>query len=310
MDGSLWLWGGFIAFILTMLALDLGVFHKEEKEETIRSSLIWCGIWASLAAIFAAGIFIYHPRGSEAGLEFVTGYIIEWSLSIDNIFVFVTIFAHFAVPPAYQHRVLFWGILGALIMRATMILAGAALISEFVWIMYVFGAFLVVTGIKMGIAADSHGGNIEDSRVVRFLRRYLRVTPGYEGNRFFIRRNGVIWVTPLFIVLCLVETTDLIFAIDSIPAIFAVTRDPFIVFTANVFAILGLRSLYFALRGLIDMFHYLKYGLAIVLVGVGIKLILVPLEIKLPTALTLGFTVGVLSLSVLVSILRPRRLAS
>ncbi|HEY8597008.1 MAG TPA: TerC family protein, partial [Thermomicrobiales bacterium] len=260
----------FLLFVVAMLAIDLGVFHRTSHTVSIREAGTWTAVWITLAMLFAVGLWLRN--GSEQALAFVTGYIIEYSLSMDNIFVFVLIFSFFAVPPAYQHRVLFWGILGALVMRGIMIGLGAALIDRFHWIIYVFGAFLVFTGIRMAFHQDEEV-HPESNPVVKLFTRFVAVTPNYDEDRFFVRHAGKLLATPLFVVLIMVETTDLIFAVDSIPAIFAVTTDPFIVFTSNVFAILGLRSLYFILRGAVDKFHYLKIGLSAVLTFVGIKML-------------------------------------
>lgn len=301
---SLWLWLGFNLFVLALLAFDLGVLHRKERTISVREAIWLSAGYVALAAVFAAGVF--HFRGAQAGYEFATGYLIEKSLSLDNVFVFYLIFAHFAVPPAYQHRVLFWGILGALAMRAALIAAGATLIATVHWIVFVFGAFLILTAVKMLVAADAEP-DLEGNRIVRFVRARLRVTPDYRGPRFFVREAGRVSATPLFLVLVLIEFSDLVFAVDSIPAIFAVSSDPFIVYTANVFAILGLRALYFALAGIVGRFRYLKYGLSIVLLIVGGKMIangvagekLVPVEIALLlTALVIGG-------SILLSMLRP-----
>jgi tellurite resistance protein TerC len=303
MESSIWLWLGFNLFVLLLLAFDLGVLHRRQRVIGVREALLLSAGYVALAAIFAAGVFQF--RGAQAGWEFTTGYLIEKSLSLDNIFVFVLIFSHFAVPPQYQHRVLFWGILCALVMRAAMIWLGATLIAEFHWIVFVFGAFLLLTGIKMLLAADAKpdlGRNI----VLRTARRHLRVTNDYEGERFFVRRDGMLWVTPLFLVLLLVEFTDLVFAVDSIPAIFAISQDPFIVYTSNVFAILGLRSLYFALAGVIPMFRYLKYGLSLVLVVIGTKMILNGVfgEKVIPTEIALAITAALVGGSILLSLIR------
>lgn len=268
---TVWMWVGFNVFVLVLLALDLGVLHKDEKPITVRHALLLSLGYVILALIFAAGMFAF--MGETAGYQFLTGYLIEKSLSVDNIFVFVLIFSHFAVPPQYQYRVLFWGILGALVLRATLILVGAAVLDAFHWVIYLFGAFLIFTGIKMLVTVGQEP-DIENNRIVTFMRRRFRVTDDYVGNKFFVMQNGVRYITPLFIVLILIEITDVVFALDSIPAIFAITNDPFIVYTSNVFAILGLRALYFALAGIIHRFHYLKYGLSLVLVVVGIKMVL------------------------------------
>jgi tellurite resistance protein TerC len=308
---QLWLYVGFNVFVLAMLALDLGVFHKEAHVVSMKEAAGWSALWVTLALVFNAGI--YHFMGPQAGIEFLTGYLIEKALSVDNIFVFVLIFSYFQVPPRYQHRVLFWGILGALLMRGAMIAAGAVLIERFHWIIYVFGAFLVFTGIRMAMQ-DEHDIEPESNPVIRLMRRFIPVTSEYRGQNFFVREavtpGGVArWVaTPLFVVLVLVETTDLIFAVDSIPAIFAITRDPFLVYTSNVFAILGLRALYFLLAGVIHKFHYLKLGLAVVLVFVGTKMLLVDVY-KIPVAVSLGVIALVLASSVVASLLFPKSAA-
>ena len=258
--GTLWIWIGFNAFVLLMLALDLGVFHRKAHVVSLKESLAWTAVWVALALLFNVGIC--HYIGSQKALEFFTGYLIEKSLSVDNIFVFALLFSYFAVPPIYQHKVLFWGILGALVMRAIMIGVGVALIAKFAWIIYVFGAFLILTGIKMIVKREEEI-HPERNPLVALVQTFMPVTSDYRGDRFFVHENGVRMATPLFVVLLLVEFTDLIFAVDSIPAIFAVTTDPFIVYTSNVFAILGLRSLYFALAGVLDKFHYLKIGLGV-----------------------------------------------
>jgi tellurite resistance protein TerC len=304
---SLWLWIGFNLFVVALLAFDLGVLHRKGKEISIREAL-WLSLgYFVLALIFCAGVFQF--RGTAAGYEFLTGYLIEKSLSVDNIFVFVLIFMHFAVPPQYQYRVLFWGVLGALVMRAALILVGAAVIEAFHWVIYAFGAFLIFTGVKMLITINQEP-DLEGNRVVRFVRRRFPVTEGFVGDRFFVRRDGRLFLTPLFVVLVLVEVTDLVFALDSIPAIFAITTDPFIVYTSNVFAILGLRALYFALVGIIHRFHYLKYGLSLVLVVVGIKMILNAYfgEKVIPTEVALLVTAALIGGSMLVSVIKTRRL--
>lgn len=314
MDGTIWLWVGFNLFVLAMLALDLGVFHRKAHAVSIKEATIWSVVWISLAMMFNLGIYFFWDKisfensysNSEAALAFFTGYLIEKSLSVDNIFVFVLIFTFFAVPAAYQHRVLFWGILGALLMRGALIAVGAALIKEFHWIIYVFGAFLIFTGIRMAIHRNEEL-HPEHNPLVKLLRRMMPVTDNYEGDHFFIRRAGKWMATPLFLVLVLIESTDLIFAVDSIPAIFAVTQDTFIVYTSNVFAILGLRSLYFLLAGVIDKFHYLKLGLSVVLVFVGIKMVMVDLY-KIPVGLSLVFIAAILTASIVASLIRARRM--
>lgn len=303
---ELWLWVGFNVFVLAMLALDLGVFHRQAHEVSIKEAGAWTALWIALAMVFNFGL--YHYMGPEAGLQFLTGYLIEKALSVDNIFVFVLIFSYFNVPPRYQHRVLFWGILGALVMRGAMIGAGVALINQFHWIIYVFGAFLVFTGIRMATQTE-HAIEPESNPVIRLVRKFTAVTNQYHGQNFFVREEvgGKMRrvATPLFVVLVLVETTDLIFAVDSIPAIFAVTTDPFLVYTSNVFAILGLRALYFLLAGVIHKFHYLKLGLSVVLVFVGVKMLLIDVY-KIPIGLSLGVIASVLAVSVVASLLFPK----
>ena len=313
-EGTVWLWIGFNLFVLLMLALDLGVFHRKAHVVSIKEATIWSVVWISLALVFNLGLYLFWDQLSptstytnrEAALAFFTGYLIEKSLSVDNIFVFVLIFTFFAVPAAYQHRVLFWGILGALIMRGTLIAVGAALLKEFHWIIYVFGAFLIFTGSRMAIHRNEKM-HPEQNPLVRLLRRVMPVTDNYEGDKFFIRRAGTLMATPLLLVLILVESTDLVFAVDSIPAIFAVTNDPFIVYTSNVFAILGLRSLYFLLAGVVDKFYYLKLGLSTVLVFVGTKMVLVDLY-KVPVGASLGVIASILAISVIASLWRAQRL--
>jgi len=302
---SLWLWAGFNVFVLAMLALDLGVFHRKAHAVSLREAGIWSAVWIALALIFNLGVWKF--LGPQPGVEFLTGYLIEKSLSIDNIFVIALLFAYFKVPDAYQHRVLFWGILGALAMRAGFILAGAALLERFHWIIYVFGGFLILTGIKMAFAPEQ-GLEPEKNPVVRLVRRLMPVTSDFRGPAFFVREGGRRAATPLFLVLVMVEFTDLVFAVDSIPAIFAVTRDPFLVYTSNVFAILGLRSLYFLLAGVMDRFQYLKLGLAAILVFVGAKMALVE-WVKVPAAISLGVIAAILGIAVAASLLKARQTA-
>jgi len=304
MTESIWLWVGFNVFVLAMLALDLGVFHRKAHVVSLRESLTWTFVWIGLALVFNLGV--WHYAGSTKALEFFTGYLIEKSLSVDNVFVFALLFSYFAVPPLFQHKVLFWGILGALIMRAIMIVAGAALIAKFAWIIYVFGGFLILTGIKMIVKREEEI-HPERNPVVKWFKRLMPVTPDYRRDKFFVRENGIRMATPLFVVLLLVEISDVIFAVDSIPAIFAVTKDPFIVYTSNVFAILGLRSLYFALAGVMDKFHYLKIGLGVVLTFVGVKMILAHTAWKIDTLVSLGVIVLILATSVVMSLLRPKK---
>ncbi|NOS91957.1 MAG: TerC family protein [Cyclobacteriaceae bacterium] len=277
------LWILFNLFVLAMLALDLGVFHRKSHEVSVREALTWTCVWITLAMLF--NLFIYYYFDQEKALEFFTGYVIEKSLSVDNIFVMILLFSYFKVPPAYQHKVLFWGILGALAMRIVFILAGVELIHRFHWLLYIFGGFLIFTGIRMLTSGDI---KIEPEKnpVVRLARKVFPVTSIFEGDRFFIKKDGKNWATPLFLVVILIETTDLIFAVDSIPAILAISDDPFIVYTSNVFAILGLRSLYFALAGIEKYFRYLKYGLSAILVFVGTKMCLSDF-FKIPTEISL-----------------------
>ena len=307
---QLWIWIGFNAFVIAMLAVDLFVFHKEAHEVRPAEAAGWSVLWIALALLFGAGV--YRFRGPEAGLEYFAGYLIEKALSIDNIFVFVLIFGFFRVPPRYQHRVLFWGILGALVMRGGMIAAGAYLIQQFHWVIYIFGAFLVFTGIRMAVQKE-HGLDPDSNPAIRLIRRVMPVTSTYHGQKFFVREHVAgrlrLVATPLFVVVALVETTDLIFAVDSIPAIFAVTQDPFIVYSSNVFAILGLRALYFLLAEVIHRFHYLKLGLSVVLVFVGLKMLAGDVY-KVPVGVSLGVIVCVLGTSVLASWLRPGLAAS
>jgi len=297
-------WIGFNAFILAMLALDLGVFHKKNHVVGFKESIIWTIVWVTLALIFNAGIYFW--KGPEVAIEFLTGYLIEKSLSVDNVFVFLLIFGHFRVPALYQHKVLFWGILGALVMRAAMITVGAALITKFHWVIYVFGAFLVFTGFKM-LFTPEHAPDIAHHPVLRGLKRLIPVTPDYHEDRFFVRLGqNVLHATPLFAVLCMVEFSDVVFAVDSIPAIFAITKDPFIVYTSNVFAILGLRSLYFAFAGLAEQFHYLKTGLAFILMFVGIKMLIVGF-IKIPAFVSLMVIFVILMISIGASLARAKK---
>ena len=300
--GSPALWVGFTVFVLAMLALDLGVFHRKAHGVRFREALAWSTVWVGLALAF--NLLVYHWFGAQRGLEFLTGYLIEKVLSVDNIFVFVVIFSFFAVPAAYQHRVLFWGILGALVMRAVFILAGAALLQRFHWIVYAFGGFLVITGVKLLL---HRGDEIHPERnpVYRLFRRLVPAVSDYRGARFTVVENGKRYATPLLAVLVVVEATDVVFAVDSIPAIFAVTTDPFIVYTSNIFAILGLRALYFLLAGVMDKFHYLKVGLALVLCFVGIKMLIMDFY-KVPIAASLAAVATLLAGSVAASLLRPR----
>jgi tellurite resistance protein TerC len=306
MDIPLWAWLAFTLFVVVLLAFDLGVLHRKSRVIPVREALVLSAVYFALALVFSAGIFAL--LGQDKGLEFLTGYLIEKSLSVDNVFVIALIFTTLAIPAQYQYRVLFWGILGALVMRGVLIVAGSVLIMEFRWIVYLFGAFLVGTGLKM-LKTVNDKPDVANSIVLRLARRWFRTSDQIEGERFFVRRNGALLATPLFLALVMVEATDLVFAIDSIPAIFAITSDPFIVYTSNVFAILGLRALYFALGGLTDRFVYLKHGLSIVLVIVGIKMLLVDIW-KVPTAVALAATVAVVGGSILLSLWRTRMSAA
>jgi len=293
----LFLWIAFNVFVLGMLALDLGVFHRKAHAVSIKEASIWSLVWVTLAMVFNLGI--YFAWGQEKALEFLTGYVIEKSLSVDNLFVFLMVFQYFNTPAQYQHRVLFWGILGALVLRAIFIAAGSALLNNFHWMIYVFGGFLVITGIKMYLQGDEKL-EPEKNPVVRLFERLVPIIKQYDGQKFFVKKNGKTYATLLMLVLIVVETTDVIFAVDSIPAIFAITGDPFIVYTSNVFAILGLRALYFMLAGVIEMFVYLKVGLSFVLCFVGVKMLLVDIY-KIPIGVSLGVIGGVLLLSILAS---------
>ena len=313
MDTSIWLWVGFNLFVLAMLALDLGVFHRKSHAVSGKEALTWSLVWISLSLVFNAIIYFFWDRmmpqssytNMEAALAFFTGYLIEKSLSVDNIFVFILIFSFFGVPAAYQHRVLFWGILGALLMRGALIAVGAALLEQFHWIIYLFGAFLIFTGIRMARHQEEEI-HPDQNPVVKFFRKIMPVTENFEKDKFFIRRAGKIVATPLFLILLIVESTDLVFAVDSIPAIFAVTREPFIVYTSNVFAILGLRALYFLLANVMDKFQYLKLGLSAVLTFIGIKMVIVDLY-HIPVGLSLAIVASILTIAVLASLWKARK---
>jgi tellurite resistance protein TerC len=296
-------WTAFAIFLIIMLILDLGIFNRRKHTVSVKEALISSAAWISLAIIFNIGIF--HFAGKEKGLEFLTGYILEYSLSVDNIFVFILLFSYFAVPSRYQHKVLFWGIIGAIIMRAVLIALGAALVAKFYWILYLFGIFLVMTGIKMYFSADEKV-EPEKNLVVKYFKKYFPVKPGYVGGKFFVKENKKKYATTLFIVLLIIETTDLVFAFDSIPAILSITQDPFIVFTSNAFAILGLRSLYFALANFLDKFHYLKHGLAIVLAFIGIKMLIVELY-HFSIGLSLTIVASVIFISIILSLISKKK---
>ncbi len=321
-----WLYGLFVAGVLVLLALDLGVFRREAREMHFREAVVWCTIWVSLALAFNAGLYAYAvwrlPQDArlsalpgfdaeaaawQVALEFLTGYVVEYSLSVDNIFVFVLVLRYFAVPPRYQYTVLFYGILGALVFRAIFITLGAVLL-QFHWVVWLFGVFLIITGVKMALGS---GENVEPDKnlLIRLVRRWLPVTPGFRGQRFLVREDGRVWATPLLVALLCLEATDIVFAIDSVPAIFALTREPFIVFTSNIFAILGLRSMYFMLGGAVERFHLLRYGLALVLAFVGLKMVWLDTAFggKFPILWSLGIIGAALAASVLASLMFPRR---
>jgi len=299
----IWFWVGFNVFVLAMLALDLCVFHRKSHEIRFKEALIWTGVWIGLALIFNAGV--YYWWGTQAGLEFLTGYLIEKSLSVDNVFVFLLIFTYFKVPAQYQHGVLFWGIIGALVFRAIFIALGITLLENFHWLIYVFGAFLVFTGIKLALEKDKEI-HPERNPVLRIFRRIMPVTEHYEEGKFFVKKDNRTWATPLFVVLLVIETTDIIFAVDSIPAILAITKDPFIVYTSNVFAILGLRAPYFVLAGIMQLFHHLHYGLAAILCFVGAKMILADIY-TISVVVSLGFIASSLALSIVASLIWPAK---
>jgi tellurite resistance protein TerC len=304
-----WIWLLFIAIVIALLAFDLGVLHQDDREIGVRESLLLSAGYISVALLFGAWVWWY--LGAPSGMDYYTGFLIEKSLSMDNVFVIALIFTFFAIPRQYQHRVLFWGILGVIVLRALMIGLGATLVSQFSWVLYLFGAFLIVTGVKMWVIAD-HAPDIANNPVLKFLKRHMRVTDGLRGNAFWVRERDAAtgrverFATPLLLALVLVECVDLVFAVDSVPAIFAITTDPFIVYTSNIFAILGLRALYFALAAMIHRFKYLKYALALVLVFIGGKIFLVGLVGKIPATLSLSVTFGLIAGGVLVSLWKTR----
>lgn len=310
--GTWWMWGGFGIFVVAMLAIDMFALGRKGAHKVgAREALIWSLIWFSLAMLFGAGLWAWldYTSGREIAdaraMEYLTGYLLEKTLAMDNIFVFVMIFSYFAVPLEYQKRILVYGVLGAIILRALMILVGAWLIAQFHWVLYVFGAFLLITGIKMFVLAD-HEPNLATNPLLRWLRQHVRITDAYHEDKFWVMQNGVRWFTPMFLVLVLIEFSDVIFAMDSIPAIFAITGDPFIVFTSNIFAILGLRALYFLLADMAERFHLLKFGLALVLIFVGTKMLIVE-WFKIPVAVSLAVVVAVLGTSMLLSLLATRK---
>ncbi len=301
MSSEMYFWIGFHALVFVMLALDLGIFNRKSHTVGMKEALGWSAVWIVISQLF--NIFIYRSYGSEAAVEFLTGYILELSLSVDNLFVFLLLFSYFKVPSEYQHKVLFWGILGAQLMRAFFIAIGTALIAQFHWVLYIFGAFLVYTGIRM---AFDKGDEVdpESNLVLKLFRKVFPISPEYHGSNFFVNIDGKKHATILFVVLLIVEATDLVFAVDSIPAVFAVTRNPLIVYTSNIFAILGLRSMYFALAGIMNLFHYLKIGLAFILSFIGIKMLIADFY-HMPTAIALGVVAGVLTISVVASMIWP-----
>jgi len=305
-----WIWLLFIAIVIALLAFDLGVLHQDDREIGVRESLLLSAGYISVALLFGAWVWWY--LGAPSGMDYYTGFLIEKSLSMDNVFVIALIFTFFAIPRQYQHRVLFWGILGVIVLRALMIGLGATLVSQFSGVLYLFGAFLVITGVKMWFIAD-HTPDIAHNPVLKFLKRHMRVTDGLRGNAFWVRERDAAtgrvtrFATPLLLALVLVECVDLVFAVDSVPAIFAITTDPFIVYTSNIFAILGLRALYFALAAMIHRFKYLKYALALVLVFIGGKIFLVGLIGKIPATLSLSVTFGLIAGGVLVSLWKTRK---
>jgi tellurite resistance protein TerC len=304
LDTQLAMWIGFHVFVIIMLALDLGVFHKDDHVVSVKESIVWTGVWIMLALLFNVGVYYYI--GHAEASEFLTAYVLEKSLSVDNIFVMTIIFSYFKVDPKYQHRVLFWGILGALVMRIVFILAGVAIIERFHFVLYFFGAFLIYTGIKM---LFSHGDEEVDPTqgfMYKFCKKHFRLTDKYDGHNFFTTQNGVRYMTPLFLVLLIIESTDLIFAVDSIPATLSVTKNSFIAYTSNIFAILGLRSLYFAFAGVVRLFRFLSYALSIVLIFIGVKM-LIESFYKIPTAYSLGIVLGTILLSVILSLLFPEK---
>jgi tellurite resistance protein TerC len=295
------IWASFIAIIVALLALDLGVLRKEDKKLTTAQAFTWCVFWVGLAAVFNLVILYYF--GSQKALEFLTGYIVEQALSVDNIFVFLVLFSFFAVKEDYQHRVLFYGILGAIVMRGLFVILGSELLSRFHWTIYIFGAILIISGIKLLKSGDEEM-NPEKNPIIRFFRKVVPLTPDYHEQKFMVRIDGKLFATPLLLVLVAIECTDLVFAVDSVPAIFAITKDPFIVFSSNIFAILGLRSYFFLLSGVIGTIAYLKMGLSVVLMYVGCKMLLHHIY-PIPTVLSLGIIVGILAVSIGASFLFP-----
>lgn len=302
MSTPLLVWFGFGAVVLVMLALDLGVFHRKSREMGIREALIWSAIWVGLALLFNAGIYFWH--GGEKALQFFTAYTVEFSLSVDNLFVFLLVFGYFKVPSQYRHKVLFWGIIGALLMRAVFIAAGITLMEKVHWIVYLFGFLLLVCGVKMALEKNREF-HPDQNPVLKLVRRFIPVSQDYNGNRFFIKQNGRLLASPLLMVLLVIESSDLLFALDSVPAVLAITPDPFIVYTSNIFAILGLRSLFFALEGVMNRFYYLHYGLSAVLAFVGVKMLLSS-AYAIPTGVSLAVILSILAVSIVASQFRER----
>lgn len=300
MSEPLWAWFAFIAFVIVMLAIDLGIFQRKAHVVRPREAALWTATWVTLS--LAMGLLFHFWLGSEKAVQFITGYVLEWSLSVDNIFVFVLVFTYFKVPFKYQQRVLLWGILGALIMRGLMIIVGAALIARFSWILYLFGAFLLFTGLRMLFSKDDHDQDLNKNPAIRLVRRILPITDEYDGQKFFTVKDGVRMATPLLLALVVIEFTDLLFAVDSIPAIFAITTDPFIVFTASIMAVLGLRSMYFLLAHVVNRFVYLQTGLALILVYIGVKMLIIDI-FHIPSLVSLAVVIGILVLSVVASLL-------
>jgi len=306
MGTSIYFWIGFHIFVLIMLALDLGVFHKHTHKVPVKEAIIWSCVWITLALLFDLFIYLDNDFGKIRALEFLTGYVIEYSLSVDNIFVFILIFSYFAVKDQYQHKILFWGILGALIMRGIFIFAGVALINRFQWIVIIFGGFLVFTGIRMLFQKEAEV-DPEKNAIVKFFRRFLPVTNSLHGDKLIVVQNRRMYATPLFLVLLIIESSDLIFAVDSIPAILAISKHTFIVYTSNIFAILGLRSLYFAIAGIMGYFRYLKVGLAFVLTFVGVKMLASYFHFEIPIVTSLGIIILILLISILASVVIKRK---
>lgn len=303
MENTPLFWLAFTVFVVALLLLDLLVFNRQAHEIKMREALGWSVFWVVLSLCF--NLLVYRTMGHQAGMQWLTGYLVEKALSVDNLFVFLLIFSYFKVPVQYQHRILFWGVLGALLLRAVFILAGAALLARFHFLMYPLGAFLVYTGIRMGVSSSDPEIDPENNPVVRFLSRHLPITRQLEGGKFFVRKDGLRFATPLFVVLVMVETTDVVFAADSIPAILAITRNTFIVFTSNVFALLGLRAMYFALASMMRLFHHLHYGLSLILVFIGAKILLENV-VTIPMPVALGVVGGLLVMSVLASLIWPK----